>query len=94
MAPAIPRPGSPIDARGPQGRDHRDDVSDKLGGIAVPTLVIVGEEDDNPGVSASAALAAHIGGAGLTVLPDTGHLSALEQPGRFGDALLDFLAHQ
>lgn len=69
----------------------RDDVRGRLAEIASPTLVVVGEEDDNPGVSAAASLAAHIAGANLTVLADTGHLSALEQPDRFSEALLAFL---
>jgi pimeloyl-ACP methyl ester carboxylesterase len=54
--------------------------------------VIVGEEDRNPGVLASASLAAHIADARLVVLSDTGHLSALERPDRFGDVLVDFLS--
>ncbi len=70
----------------------RDDVTARLREISVPTLVIVGEEDREVGVTASAALCAHIPGAHLRVLPDTGHLSALEQPAVFGDALASFLA--
>jgi 3-oxoadipate enol-lactonase len=70
----------------------RDDVTARLGEISAPTLVIVGEEDRDPGVTASASLCAHIPGAHLIVLPDTGHLSALEQPAAFGDVLLSFLA--
>lgn len=69
----------------------RDDVTAQVGTIDVPTLVIVGEEDRDPGVPASASLAAHIPGARLEVLPHTGHLAALEQPDRFGAVLLDFL---
>ena len=69
----------------------RDDVTARLRDIAKPTLVIVGEQDRNPGVLASASLAAHISGARLAVLPDTGHLSALERPDLFGATLLSFL---
>ncbi len=70
----------------------RDDVTSRLGEISVPTLVIVGEEDRDPGVTASASTCAHIAGAHLVVLPNTGHLAALEQPAAFADALLGFLA--
>lgn len=70
----------------------RDDVTPRLAEISAPTLVIVGEEDRDPGVMASASLAARIPGARLTVLPDTGHLAALEQPDAFESALLGFLA--
>ncbi|MGK2317233.1 alpha/beta fold hydrolase [Gordonia rhizosphera NBRC 16068] len=69
----------------------RDDVTDRLHEITVPTQVIVGEEDHDPGVMASISLSARIPGAHLIALPDTGHLSALEQPAAFGDPLLDFL---
>jgi pimeloyl-ACP methyl ester carboxylesterase len=44
------------------------------------------------GVGASVSLAAHIQGAELVAFPDTGHLSALERPEAFADALLAFLA--
>lgn len=70
----------------------RDDVTSELGRISVPTLVIVGEEEREPGVPASAALAARIPGAQLAVLPMTGHLSALESPRMFESRLLSFLA--
>jgi 3-oxoadipate enol-lactonase len=70
----------------------RDDVTPRLGEISVPTMVIVGEEDRDPGVGASVSLAARIQGAELVALPDTGHLSALERPEAFADALLGFLA--
>lgn len=70
----------------------RDDVRARLGEISMPTLVIVGEEDRDPGVLASASLAARVTGARLTVLPNTGHLAAVEQPDAFESALLEFLA--
>jgi 3-oxoadipate enol-lactonase len=69
----------------------RDDVTARLADLAVPALVLVGEQDRNPGVTASASLAAHLPMARLVVFPDTGHLSALEQPQAFGDALIEFL---
>lgn len=70
---------------------RRDDVTADLKHISVPTLVIVGEEDPSPGMLASASLAAHIPGARMVVVPDTGHLSALETPEAFTEALLEFL---
>jgi 3-oxoadipate enol-lactonase len=69
----------------------RDDVTPRLPEITAPTLVVVGEEDRDPGVLASASLAARIPDAQLTVLPDTGHLAALEQPHAFESTLLAFL---
>lgn len=70
----------------------RDDVTLRLGEITVPTLVLVGEEDRDPGVGASVSLAARIPVARLAVLPDTGHLAALERPEAFQRELLEFLA--
>ena len=70
----------------------RDDVTGRLAEITAPTLVIVGEQDVDPGVTASVALAARIPGARFIALPDTGHLSALEQPDAFGAAVLRFAA--
>jgi pimeloyl-ACP methyl ester carboxylesterase len=69
----------------------RDDVTADIDQIAVPTLVVVGEEEREPGLPASAALAARIPDARFTVLPNAGHLSALESPQRFESTLLDFL---
>lgn len=68
---------------------RRDDVASQLGRISMPTLVIAGEED--PGLPASAAMAAAIAGARFVTLPATGHLSALESPERFEAVLLEFL---
>jgi pimeloyl-ACP methyl ester carboxylesterase len=68
----------------------RDDVTDRLAEIRVPTLVIVGDQDTDPGVTASVSLAARIPGAEFVALPDTGHLAALEKPDAFGAALLRF----
>lgn len=70
----------------------REDVSSRLAEIAVPTLVIVGDEDVDPGVLASARIAARVPDARFEVLPTAGHLSAIEQPRAFGARLLDFLA--
>lgn len=69
----------------------RDDVTGRLREIGVPTLVVVGDEDVDPGVLASARLAARVPGARFEVLPGAGHLSALERPRAFGERLLDFL---
>jgi 3-oxoadipate enol-lactonase len=68
----------------------REDLTDRLPEIAVPTLVIIGEEDHDPGAAAAVSMAAHIPGARLVALPDTGHLCAIEAPDAFLAALLDF----
>jgi pimeloyl-ACP methyl ester carboxylesterase len=64
----------------------------RLGELAVPTLVVVGEHD-RPDIHAIAdALAAGIGGAERVVLPGTGHLPSMERPADFNRVVLEFLA--
>ena len=57
--------------------------------LAVPTLVIVGEEDA-PALEPSRFLARTIPGAVLRVLPGTGHTLQLEEPEAFNAAVLEF----
>ena len=67
----------------------REDLTDQLGRVAVPTLVIAGEEDTY--LAESARMAGRITGAHFVVLPNTGHMSPLESPERFEHELLTFL---
>jgi pimeloyl-ACP methyl ester carboxylesterase len=82
-------------AEGIQGALHalmtRPDSTPDLARIGTPTLVIVGEEDAITPVSDSEFLAQSIGRARLVKLPAAGHLSNLETPGGFSQALQDFL---
>jgi pimeloyl-ACP methyl ester carboxylesterase len=61
--------------------------------LAVPTLVITGDEDRVYPPELAERMARRIPGAKLVVLEDCGHLSNLEQPERFNEALLEFLRH-
>lgn len=70
---------------------HRPDSTPLLPQIAVPTLVITGEEDELIPVSESRAIAAAVPGATLVVIPGAGHLSNMEQPDAFNNALNAFL---
>lgn len=65
-----------------------------LEAIAVPTLVIAGDEDTVYPPQLSQGMAARIPGAELVVLEGCGHLSNLEQPARFNAVLLDFLSRR
>jgi pimeloyl-ACP methyl ester carboxylesterase len=69
----------------------RADATPWLGGIAVPTLVLVGLDDTLTPVPAATTLAEGIPGAELVVLPDVGHVSNLEGPHEFTMALDRFL---
>jgi 3-oxoadipate enol-lactonase len=63
----------------------------RLGELAVPTLVVVGEHD-RPDIHAMAdALAGGIAGAERVVLAGTGHLPNLERPAAFNRVVLEFL---
>ena len=59
--------------------------------LAVPTLVITGDEDRVYPPELAERMARRIPGAKLVVIADCGHLSNLEQPERFNEVLLDFL---
>jgi 3-oxoadipate enol-lactonase len=67
------------------------DQRDRLGEIAVPTLVICGEDDKPTPPDLSRELAAMIPGAQLAMMARAGHLTNLEQPARFNALVDDFL---
>ncbi|MDP3063642.1 MAG: alpha/beta fold hydrolase [Chloroflexota bacterium] len=67
-------------------------VSDRLGEVQAPTLVLVGELDLPDFRLVADILAANIPGARQQVIADAGHLPPLEQPAAFNAALLDFLS--
>ena len=61
-----------------------------LEGIAVPTLVMAGQEDG--ALPACHFIHEKIKGSKLVVIPEAGHLSNLDQPVAFNDAVLEYLA--
>ncbi|MFT8245433.1 alpha/beta fold hydrolase [Roseomonas sp. BN140053] len=69
----------------------RPDSRPMLSGIAVPTLVAVGEADGMTPPALSAEMAAGIPGAELRTLPGCGHLPPMESPGPVGALLRDWL---
>jgi 3-oxoadipate enol-lactonase len=72
------------------GALKRLDYKGRLGDIQVPTLMIVGDAD-GPHPAEMEALAAMVPGARLVEIGPAGHLSNLEQPDAFNDALIGFL---
>jgi 3-oxoadipate enol-lactonase len=62
--------------------------------IRVPTLVITGDEDSLYAPQISKDMARRIPGAGLVVMKGVGHLSNLEQPEEFNQAVMEFLQRQ
>lgn len=69
----------------------RTDTTDLLRQIEAPTLVIVGERDELTPPATAREMAQRIPGAGVTVVSRAGHLSNLENPDGFNDALRPFL---
>jgi len=69
----------------------RTDTGHVLPNIQVPTLVIGVEEDPLIPAEQSKALAEKIPGAEFALIPQAGHMSNLENPEKFNEALLKFL---
>lgn len=67
------------------------DLRDGLQRITTPTLLLAGAADPVTTVADAQAMQASITGAGLAVLPAS-HLSNLEAPQAFNQAILEFLA--
>jgi pimeloyl-ACP methyl ester carboxylesterase len=69
----------------------RPDSRPLLAGIACPTLIVVGDEDQITNVDVARFMHARIPGAALAVIEKAGHLSNLEQPEAFNAVLTGFL---
>jgi 3-oxoadipate enol-lactonase len=66
-------------------------LTDHLKAITLPTLIIVGEDDPATPVAASHVIHQQIRGSELVILKSAAHLSNLEQPEAFNQALTAFL---
>ncbi|MEU6854773.1 alpha/beta fold hydrolase [Actinacidiphila alni] len=75
-----------------RGRAERPDYTGTLGGVRVPTLVVVGRDDGFTPVSDAEYLHARIPGARLEVIEGAAHLPNLERPAAFNRALDGLLA--
>jgi len=84
--------GAALTMRGVQAmRPSLWDLEDGLKRMSVPTLVIVGDEDDHclqPGLFLKRTIPA----CGLSVFPKTGHTLNLEEPVMFNAVLAEFIA--
>ncbi len=84
--------GAALTMRGVQAmRPSLWDLEAGLKRMAVPTLVIVGDEDDHclqPGLFLKRTIPA----CGLSVFPKTGHTLNLEEPAMFNAVLAEFIA--
>lgn len=83
--------GSAHTQRGFQGgRPSLYEFEDRLQGLALPVLVIVGDEDDAC-LQPSLFLKDKIPASGLAVFPKTGHILNLEEPALFNATLERFI---
>lgn len=72
---------------------NRSDSRDMLADIRIPTLVIVGRQDQGTPVAAAQEIAAGIPGSRLAVIEDCGHWSTVEQPQAVTALLRDWLLY-
>jgi 3-oxoadipate enol-lactonase len=72
----------------------RPDSTPLLRTIHVPTLIVVGEEDTITPPPLSIEMQRAIPGSLLVTIAGAGHLSSLEQPAAFNEALAAFLDHR
>jgi pimeloyl-ACP methyl ester carboxylesterase len=87
------RAASPAGVAGAaRGMAVRVDQSDLLPSIAVPTLIVVGEEDGITPPADAEAMAAAVYNSTLVKIPGASHLSNLDKPDEFNKALIDFLS--
>jgi pimeloyl-ACP methyl ester carboxylesterase len=83
--------GSALTMRNVQGkRKTIAEVADQLPGLDIPTLIVVGDEDElalEPALMMKRA----ISNSGLLIMPKTGHTVNLEEPAAFNQAVLEFI---
>jgi 3-oxoadipate enol-lactonase len=87
MLTATPAQGYVACCEAIRDMDHRD----LLPRIAARTLVIAGRHDQATSVAAAQFIHGRIAGAALRIL-DAAHISNVEQPTAYAEAVLDFLA--
>jgi 3-oxoadipate enol-lactonase len=73
------------------GMAQREDQTERLSKIIVPTLILVGREDAITPVVDSEKMHAGIEGSQLVLIENAGHVSNIEQPEPFNRALVGFL---
>ena len=82
--------GSALTLRGVQGKRRSIyELESSLNSLQVPTLIMVGDEDD-PCLEPSVFMKKHIPNSGLVVFPRTGHAANLEEPELFNRVTFDF----
>jgi 3-oxoadipate enol-lactonase len=70
---------------------NRPDSTPLLAEITVPTLIVVGADDQATPLASSRKMAEAIRGSTLVTIPGAGHMANLEQPEAFTAALVGFV---
>jgi len=70
---------------------NRAGVTDQLGQIKTPTLIIVGDQDVATTPDKSELMHARISNSKLVVIPGAGHTSTVEEPAAVTNAIAEFL---
>jgi len=84
--------GSANTMRGFQGgRPSIYTLTEAIGKVPTPALIICGDEDDNC-IAPSLFLKKHLPASGLTFFPKSGHVLNLEEPALFNDMVERFIA--
>ena len=78
-------------SRAAHGVIDREGVYEQLEKIAVPTLILVGDEDVATPLAKSERMRAAVKHSELTVIPRAGHSSSIEEPEAVNKALIRFL---
>lgn len=71
----------------------RSDVTDRLGTLTMPTLVLWGKQDPLVAWAKGRAMADALGHAHFHVLDDCGHLPTLEKPAQSAELFAEILHH-
>jgi 3-oxoadipate enol-lactonase len=88
MLAATPAQGYVACCEAIRDMDHRD----LLGRIGAPTLIIAGRRDQATPLATTQLIHNRIADAKLTIL-EAAHMSNVEEPRAFADAVLGFLSH-
>ncbi len=74
-----------------RGMAQRPDSTRLLSSLRIPTLILVGEKDSTTPLSDAQKMASVIGGSELVIVPQSAHLTSLENPKSVNVALRRFL---
>jgi pimeloyl-ACP methyl ester carboxylesterase len=71
-------------------RESIYELGDRMARLTVPTLIVIGDEDD-PCLEPALYMKRTISSAGLLIIPRSGHTINLEEPDLFNRHVLDFI---